>query len=313
MGADILEGLSRIKTIFFDKTGTITSNTLTLSEIRTVRSRSEDELLTIAASMEFHSTHPLALSFIKEAEKSGLALLEVGNVKTMPGLGVEGEINKKRYYLGSRTWLETIGVSAASSPFKDINERGSVVFLKEEKEVIGRFVFNQSMREGVTDAFDRIKSMGVRTVILTGDDERGVVEIKERLRPDDVKWRLLPEDKVREIGSGKRGQMVAMVGDGINDAPALEASHIGIAMGCGTELTRESAKINLLGDDLRLIPYLIQLSKNVRRKVYQNFFWAFSYNIIGIYLAITGTISPLFAVVAMILSSLIVIGNSARL
>jgi Cu2+-exporting ATPase/Cu+-exporting ATPase len=169
------------------------------------------------------------------------------------------------------------------------------------------------LREGVTDTFDRLKSMGVRTIILTGDDERGVVDIKERLRPGDVKWRLLPEDKLREIEMGKRGQIVAMVGDGINDAPALEASHIGIAMGCGTELTRESAKINLLGDDLRLRPYLIELSKRVRWKVHQNFFWAFAYNIIGIYLAVNGTINPLFAVVAMILSSLIVIGNSMRL
>lgn len=316
MGTDILEGLSKVKTVFFDKTGTITSNALSLSEVYTCQSRSRDELLTIAASMEFHSSHPLAVSFIKEAEKKGLPLLEVSDVKIRPGLGVESEINKKRYYLGSKTWLKALGVSVTSDFFRHngvIQEKGSVVFLMEEGEIIGFFAFEQSLREGTTETFDQLKRMGVKTVILTGDDESGVADIKDRLRPDGIKWRLLPEDKVREIESGKKGQIVAMVGDGINDAPALEASHIGIAMGCGTELTRESAKVNLLGDDLRLIPYLIQLSKKVRWKVYQNFFWAFSYNIIGIYLAFTGTITPLFAVVAMIVSSLIVIGNSMRL
>lgn len=316
MGADTLEGLSRVKTVFFDKTGTITLSMLSLSDICAVRSKSEDELLTIAASMELHSTHPLAVSFVKEAKKRGLSLFEVGDVKIRPGLGIEGQINNKRYYLGSRTWLKALGVSATADFFEhteDIHERGSVVFLQEDGEVIGLFVFEQSMRDGVIDTFEQLKRIGVKTVILTGDDERGVSDIKDRLRPDDVKWRLLPEDKVREIEMGKKGQIVAMVGDGTNDAPALEASHIGIAMGCGTELTRESAKVNLLGDDLRLIPYLIQLSKNVRRKVYQNFFWAFSYNIIGICLAVTGTITPLFAVVAMIVSSLIVIGNSMKL
>ncbi len=316
MGADILEGLSRVKTIFFDKTGTITSHTLSLSEIVTSRSRLKDELLTIAASMEFHSTHPLALSLVKESEKRGLTLLEVKNVQTRPGLGIEGEIKKKRYYLGSRTWLETMGTSippALLKHYEEVHEKGSVVFMREGEEVKGFFVFNQSLREGVPETFAQIKELGIKTSILTGDDKRGVLEIKDRINPDEVKWRLLPEDKVRVIEDGKRDQSVAMVGDGINDAPALEASHIGIAMGCGTELTRESAKINLLGDDLRLIPYLIQLSKRVRRKVYANFFWALSYNVIGIYLAVIGTITPLFAVVAMLLSSLIVIGNSMRL
>ncbi len=316
MGADILEGLSKIKTVFFDKTGTITSHTLSLSEIYTGQNRSKDEILMIAASMEFHSTHPLALSLVKEAEKRGLSLLKAEDVKTRPGLGIEGKIKKKRYYLGSRTWLETMRVPIASDLLKyyeEIHEKGSVVFLKEEDEVIGLFVFNQSLREGVPETFAQIKRMGIKTSILTGDDKRGAMEIKGWINPDEIKWRLLPNDKVQVIEDRKRRQPVAMVGDGINDAPALEASHIGIAMGCGTELTRESAKINLLGDDLRLIPYLINLSKKVRWKVYANFFWAFSYNIIGIYLAVIGTITPLFAVVAMLLSSLIVIGNSMRL
>jgi len=316
MGVDILEGLSRVKTVFFDKTGTITSHSLALSGICTNGSGSQDELLRVAASMEFHSVHPLAISLVKEAERKGLEMFPVAHVSTRPGLGIEGEIESRRYSLGSRTWFEKTGTPVPPGLLKagkGLNGRGSIVYLKEADTVKGFFVFRQALREGVSETLSRIKDMGIRTVILTGDDERGATEIQDRLEHAEIKWGLLPEDKVREIEKAKQDHVVAMVGDGINDAPALEAAHVGIAMGCGTELTRESAKINLLGDDLRLIPYLIQLSKKVRRKVYTNFFWAFAYNAAGIILAVNGTITPLFAVVAMLLSSLIVIGNSMRL
>ncbi|MBI4848536.1 MAG: heavy metal translocating P-type ATPase [Nitrospirae bacterium] len=315
MGADVLESLSRVKTIFFDKTGTITSHAPALSEIYMDGPGSKDDMLTIAASIEAHSTHPLAVSLLKEAEGRGLALLEAIGVKTMPGLGITAEIKQKKYFLGSRVWFEDLGVSIPRrllDYYEKVGESMTIIFLKEEERVIGFFVFSQSLREGVSDTIRKIKDMGIRTVILTGDDKQGAMYIKDQVDPDDIKWGLHPEDKVCELEAGKKGQMVAMTGDGINDAPALEAAHIGIAMGCGTELTRKSANINLLGDDLRLIPYLVQLSKRVRRKVYENFFWAFSYNVIGIYFAVDGTITPLFAVIAMILSSLFVIGNSMK-
>jgi Cu2+-exporting ATPase/Cu+-exporting ATPase len=187
-----------------------------------------------------------------------------------------------------------------------------MAFLLEEGKVAGAFIFSQALREGAAEALEAIKKMGIRTVILTGDDEKGALGIKDRLKPDVIKWRLFPADKAKEIRAEEKHKMTAMVGDGVNDAPALEAAHIGIAMGCGTELTRESAKVNLLGDDLRMIPFLINLSKKVRGKVMVNFIWAFSYNLIGTYLAIIGVVTPLFAVMAMILSSLMVIGNTLR-
>lgn len=316
MGADILEGFSKVKTVFFDKTGTVTSNTLSLSEIDTGSRMPEDELLSLAASLEYHSTHPMAVSLLKEAEERGIVLHDAENLKTRPGLGIEGDINGKRYYLGSRRWLEQMGSGSVSDTLHSEgkkHEGGSAVFLKENDELIGSFLFSQMLRDGAAEAFSSMKGMGIRTVLLTGDDSRGVMEIRDKLCPDEVKWGLLPDGKVREVELNKRGEIVAMVGDGINDAPALEAAHIGIAMGCGTELTRESANINLLGDDLRMIPYLINLSRRVRKKVFTNYFWAFSYNTVGIYLAVIGTITPLFAVAAMILSSLFVIGNSRRL
>jgi Cu2+-exporting ATPase/Cu+-exporting ATPase len=316
MGADILEGLAKVKTVFFDKTGTLTTDTPDITAIISEKGRSENELLAIAAALDSHSTHPLAKSLMEEADKRELKPLEASETKNHPGSGIEGIVNQKHYHLGSRRWITSIARDKEMELLKreapDGGESSGMAFLLEEGRAVGAFIFNQALREGAAEAMEAIKTLGVRTVILTGDDEKGALGVKNRLKPDAIKWRLFPADKAKEIRSEEKGQVTAMVGDGINDAPALEAAHIGIAMGCGTELTRESAKVNLLGDDLRMIPFLIHLSKKVRTKVMVNFIWAFSYNLIGTYLAVIGVITPLFAVMAMILSSLMVIGNTLR-
>jgi Cu2+-exporting ATPase/Cu+-exporting ATPase len=316
MGADILEGLAKVRTVFFDKTGTLTTDTPAITAIVPEKGRAENELLAVAAALDSHSTHPLAKSLVEAAEKRGLKPLEASQIKNHPGSGIEGVVNHKRYHLGSRRWITSIAQDKAVALLKreasEGGESSGMAFLLEEGRAVGAFIFRQALREGAAEAMEAIKTIGVRTVILTGDDEKGALGVKNRLKPDAIKWRLFPADKATVIRSEEKGAVTAMVGDGVNDAPALEAAHIGIAMGCGTELTRESAKVNLLGDDLRMIPFLIQLSKNVRKKVMVNFIWAFSYNLIGTYLAIIGVITPLFAVMAMILSSLMVIGNTMR-
>jgi Cu2+-exporting ATPase/Cu+-exporting ATPase len=316
LGADILEGLAKVKTVFLDKTGTLTTDTPAITAIITEEGRSEDELLAIAAALDSHSTHPLAKSLVEEADRRELKPLEASEIKNRPGSGIEGSINGKPYHLGSRRWIASLAqekdneLLAREAP--EGGESSGMVFLMEEGNVVGAFIFSQALREGAAEALDAIKKLGIRTVILTGDDEKGALGVKNRLKPDAIKWRLFPADKAKEIRAEEKHKITAMVGDGINDAPALEAAHIGIAMGCGTELTRESAKVNLLGDDLRMIPFLIHLSRKVRTKVAVNFIWAFSYNLVGTFLAVTGVITPLFAVMAMILSSLMVIGNTLR-
>ncbi len=316
MGADILEGLAKVKTIFFDKTGTLTTDTPAITAVIAGQGRGEDELLTIAASLDSHSTHPLAKSLVEEADRRGLKPLEALEIKNMPGSGIEGQIDGRYYHLGSRRWITSLASEKEHELLKrespEDGESSGMVFLLEEGNVAGAFIFSQALREGAAEALEAIKNLGIRTVILTGDDEKGALGVKNRLKPDAIKWRLLPADKAKEIHAEEKDNITAMVGDGVNDAPALEAAHIGIAMGCGTELTRESAKVNLLGDDLRMIPFLIDLSRKVRTKVMVNFIWAFSYNLVGTFLAITGFITPLFAVMAMILSSLMVIGNTLR-
>ncbi len=315
MGADILEGLAKLKTVFFDKTGTLTTDTPAVKAILTDDTRDENELLSIAAGLDIHSTHPLARSLVEESQKRDLTLLEAQEVNNRPGLGIEGKIGSNLYFLGSKSWIQTMAADKNHPLFQesfDEGESSGLIFLLENDSVIGGFVFSQALRVGAAEAIEQIKQLGIRTVVLTGDDEKGALGIKNRLNPDEIKWRLLPEDKAKEIKKTDPEIVTAMVGDGVNDAPALEASHIGIAMGCGTELTRESAKVNLLGDDLNMIPFLIGLSKKVRTKVMINFFWASFYNIIGVFLAVIGVITPLFAVMAMILSSLMVIGNTLR-
>jgi Cu2+-exporting ATPase/Cu+-exporting ATPase len=316
MGADILEGLAKVKTVFFDKTGTLTTDTPAISAICPAKGRLENELLAIAAALDSYSTHPLAKSLVQEADRRGLMPLEASEIKNVPGSGIAGIVNTKRYYLGSRRWITSLAQDKDADLLKkDAHQGGEIsgtAFLLEDGGVIGAFIFSQALRPGAAEALEAIKAMGIRTVILTGDDEKGALGVQRRLKPDAIKWRLFPGDKAKEIQSEEKKKITAMVGDGVNDAPALEAAHIGVAMGCGTELTRESAKVNLLGDDLRMIPFLIQLSKRVRAKVMVNFIWAFSYNMIGTYLAVIGVITPLFAVMAMILSSLMVIGNTLR-
>jgi len=315
MGADILEGLAKLKTVFFDKTGTLTTDTPAITSIIAAKGHKEDKLLRIAAALDSHSTHPLARSLVQEGDRRGIKQVETLNIINRPGLGIEGEVNDKKYYLGSKNWIQSLGGKISFELLKGepvVAESSSLVYLMEAGEVIGTFIFSQALREGAAETLETIKKLGIRTVILTGDDKKSALGIRDRLKPDDIKWRLLPTDKAVEIKDEEKTRITAMVGDGINDAPALEAAHIGIAMGCGTELTRESAKVNLLGDDLRMIPYLINLSRKVRRKVMINFIWAFSYNLIGTYLAVIGVITPLFAVMAMILSSLMVIGNTLR-
>ena len=304
-GGHILEGLSEARTVFFDKTGTLTSGEFLLKDIRPERGVDREEALRIAASLESYSPHPLGKAILKEAQVRGLALHKARDVVYHTGLGIEGEVNGRRYCIGGGRWLAERGIRV-----EDGDERPSI-YLWEDRGLLAAFTFEQGIRESAPWTIRTLKAMGVKTVVITGDGKGGVREIATSLGADELFWGLLPQEKV-EVIRRERGVTV-MVGDGINDAPSLEAASIGIAMGCGVDLARETADITFSRDNLALVPYLIGLSRRVRRKIYTNFLWAFFYNGIGIYLALKGMITPLFAVVAMLLSSLTVIANSSRI
>ncbi|MGC9081542.1 heavy metal translocating P-type ATPase, partial [Sulfurihydrogenibium sp.] len=297
--------------VFFDKTGTITDKFMKVSTTWF----KDENAKNVFFSLEKNSEHPLAKSFVKSCQDC--KELKVENFKVHFGFGISGNVEGKDYILGSEEFLKQYNVNL-DEHLKNLGdkaiENGEIVtFLSDKKQVLGFVSFSQSIRPEAKLAVDALKSLNIEVGVLTGDTQHFANVLKKELGIEDVRANLLPEDKLKAIEEEKaKGKVVAMVGDGINDAPALTAADIGIAMGCGTDLTRESASISLISDDLRKIPLVIILSRKVKRVIYTNIFWAFIYNIIGMGLAVSGHLNPVFAALAMVLSSVFVIGNSLR-
>ena len=313
-GADVLEKLSTVKTVFFDKTGTITERKMVVSYIKFLF----QEDLELACCLEKYSEHPLAKSFVSYCVKNNInPKCQVDSFKVHFGYGVEGLVNGKKVFIGSRKYMERLKLKIPDN-FLDIEDKaekkGEVsVFVAVDNNVSGIILFSQSIRKEAQKVVNVLKKLNIKVGILTGDTPFFAKILKDNLGIKDVKAGLLPQDKLKVIKDEKiKGKTVVMVGDGINDAPALAEADIGIAMGCGTDLTRESANISLLSDDLRKIPLSILLAKKVKKVIYTNMFWAFFYNIIGVGFAVMGKLSPIFAAMAMVLSSAFVIANSVR-
>ncbi|WP_457622829.1 heavy metal translocating P-type ATPase [Persephonella sp.] len=313
-GADVLEKLSSVKYIFFDKTGTITDRNMTVSYLKL----EDREILKKVCCLEKNSEHPLGKSFVTYCEKQGINCdCKVEDFKVHFGFGVEGIVDGEKIYVGSKKFMEKLGYTIPEE-LREIEikgeEEGNIpVFISTDREVKGIVLFSQKIKDEAPIVFNVLKKLKIKFEVLTGDTPYFAKIIKNKLGIENVRAGLLPEDKLKIISEKKReGKTVAMVGDGINDAPALAEADIGIAMGCGTDLTRESANISLLGDDLRKVPLVILLSKKVKKVIYTNMFWAFIYNIIGIGIALMGMLNPIIAAIAMVLSSAFVIANSVR-
>jgi Cu2+-exporting ATPase/Cu+-exporting ATPase len=312
-GADVLEKLASIKTIFFDKTGTITKKFMVVSKAKFL----DEESLCLACSLEKHSEHPIAKSFVFFCQSDCYEEKEVSGFKIHFGLGIEGIVEGKKVYVGSKEFMNKLGFGIPDELINEETEaekNGEIpVFVAKENKVVGIVRFSQEIKEEAPLVMRALKKLKVKVGVLTGDTPYFAKLIKEKLGIENVKAGLLPQDKLKIIEEEKKkGKTVGMVGDGINDAPALLKADIGIAMGCGTDLTRESANISLLSDDLRKIPLTILLAKKVRKVIYGNIFWAFIYNVIGIFIAVTGHLNPIIAALAMVLSSAFVIANSVR-
>ncbi|RUM58170.1 MAG: copper-translocating P-type ATPase [Persephonella sp.] len=313
-GADILEKLSSVKKIFFDKTGTITERNLTITDIYL-----NDKDLKLVCCLESNSEHPIGKSIVSYCKVKGLECdLEVKDIKVHFGYGIEGLVDGKKVYIGSKKFMEKLEFNLSKEQEKILEyaemEGKIPVFIAIDGDIKGLILFGQKIKKEASKAIDALRKLGINVAVLTGDTKYFADVIRKKLNINEVYAELLPEDKVRIIEEVKnKGLTVGMVGDGINDAPALAKADIGIAMGCGTDLTRESANISLLSDDLRKVPLSIILAKKVKKVIYTNIFWAFIYNVIGIGLAVMGKLSPIFSALAMILSSAFVIANSLRI
>jgi Cu+-exporting ATPase len=307
--ATALERAHAVRVVVFDKTGT-----LTLGKPALVRIVPTD-CLADAASLQAGSEHPLAEA-LRIAAK-GLPLQPVEAFRTLPGLGVTGVVGGRTLFLGNATLMAEQGVTLERqhADAAAMAAAGHTLsYLAEPGRLLAVLGFADTAKPGARAAIARLHGMGLRTVMLTGDGEDAARSVAQRVGIEAVRARVLPADKAKAVvGLRADGSVVAMVGDGINDAPALAAADIGIAMGGGTDVAMQTAGITLMRGDLSLVADAIEVSRRTTRKIWQGLFWAFAYNLLGIPLAAFGYLSPLLAGGAMALSSVSVVGNTLLL
>jgi Cu+-exporting ATPase len=321
---EALELAHRLTAIILDKTGTLTRGKPEVTDIRTLNGGPENGLLRYAASAERGSEHPLGEAIVTAAKARQLELSEPQAFEAIPGKGIRAQIDGQIILLGHSGFLEESGVSTGS--LSSIAERfaddgKTPMFVAIDQKPAGIIAVADTLKEHSQEAVAMLHRLGLKVIMLTGDNSRTALAIGKRLGIDEVRAQVLPEDKAKAVQDlQQQGHVVAMVGDGINDAPALAQADIGIAIGTGTDVAMESSDITLIRGDLRGVVTAISLSRATLRNIRQNLFWAFIYNIVLIPLA-AGVFYPLFrillnpiwAAAAMGLSSVSVVGNALRL
>ena len=320
--ATTLEKLHKVNIIVVDKTGTITKGKPELVSIKNYSQKSEEDLISIIATLENKSEHPIAHAIINYAKERNIKINNVENFEIIKGKGLKGKIDGIEYFAGNIKLIIDLNLSFDKKVLeKETLEGKTPVILATKSEVIGIIMIADAIKPEAIEAVKNLHKIGVKVVMLTGDDKNTAEHIANLVGIDEVVAEVMPEDKLNKIKElQKNGYIVAMAGDGVNDAPALAQADVGIAMGTGTDVAIESAGITLLHGDISKIAQSIRLSKMTMRGIKQNLFFAFIYNIVGIPLAgglfypIFGwTLSPVFAGLAMALSSVSVVSNSLRI
>jgi P-type Cu+ transporter len=319
-----LETAHKIKTIVFDKTGTITEGKPKVTDVVVTSEITEEYLLQLAASAEKGSEHPLGEAIVKDAEERGIEFKNLDFFKAIPGHGIEVKMDGKNILLGNRKLMVEREIS-----LKDLEvtsdrlagEGKTPMYVAIDGRMAGIIAVADTVKENSKKAIEQLHKMGIEVAMITGDNRRTAEAIAKQVGIDRVLAEVLPEDKANEVKKIQaEGSKVAMVGDGINDAPALAQADIGIAIGSGTDIAMESADIVLMRSDLMDVPTAIQLSKKTISNIKQNLFWAFGYNTLGIpiamgvlYLFGGPLLNPIIAAAAMSLSSVSVLLNALRL
>lgn len=322
--AEALETAHSIQTVVLDKTGTITEGKPKVTDVIPLASITEEQFLQIAAMMEAPSEHPLSNAVVEYAKEKQIVFEQVESFETVPGKGIKASYQGNTYIAGNAGFLEEEGISVKDYTEKanELAEQGKTpLFFATKQSILGMIAVADIVKSTSANAISTLKDMGIEVVMLTGDNERTARAVQKVLHLDRVVAEVLPQDKEQEVrliqDSGKK---VAMVGDGINDAPALARADVGIAIGAGTDVAMESADIVLMKNDLQDVATAIQLSKAVMKNIKENLFWAFFYNSIGIplaagvfYMSLHWKLNPMFGSVAMSLSSFCVVTNALRL
>jgi Cu+-exporting ATPase len=322
--AEALERFERVDTLLVDKTGTLTLGRPVLEKVVALEPGREDEVLGLAASLERGSEHPLASAVVSVARSRGLPLSEAQGFRSIPGKGVLGTVNGRAVALGNAALLAELGVEAEGLRAQAETlraEGGTVVLVAVDGRPAGVLEAVDPVKPGAAEAIGALHAEGVAIVMVTGDGWTTARAVARKLGIDEVEAEVLPDEKAEAVGKYRHlGRVVAFAGDGINDAPALAAADVGIAMGTGTDVAIESAGLTLVKGDLAGIVRARRLSRATLRNIRQNLFWAFAYNALGVPLAggalfpLTGLVlSPMVASAAMSLSSVTVIANALRL
>ena len=311
-------------TIVFDKTGTITEGKPVVTDLLPTGNHTPTELLQLAASVEKGSEHPLGEAIVIEARTQALALQEVDGFEAIPGHGIQGMIAGSPVLLGNQKWLEkqNVAIDGLIEQAQQLAQEGKTpMYVAKDGEAIGIIAVADTIKESSRKAIDRLHQMGLYVAMITGDNARTAQAIAKQVGIDEVISDVLPEDKAAKVaGLQAKGQKVAMVGDGINDAPALAQADVGIAIGSGTDVAIESADIVLMRSDLMDVPSAIELSRATIKNIKENLFWAFAYNVLGIPVAMGvlhlfggPLLNPMIAGAAMSFSSVSVLLNALRL
>ncbi len=316
--AEALEVAHSVSMIAFDKTGTLTEGRPSLSKLIAFE-KTEEELLGLLATIQNGSEHPLAKAVIEEATKKNILFSTATSSKALPGRGLQAEIKGVSYILGSKRLITELNLDAhnvqvVAQEREASGETVSFLIDIDRNQIMCLVSFKDTIKESAKKTIDALKSLGIKTIMITGDNQGSADSVAKVLGIDLVKAEVLPQQKSEIIQEFKqRGEIIAMVGDGINDAPALAAAHVGIAMSTGTDVAMHSSGITLMRGNPLLIPDAISVSRRTYSKIKQNLFWAFIYNVIGIPLAALGYLSPVVAGAAMALSSVSVVTNSLLL
>lgn len=320
---EALETACRIQTILLDKTGTVTTGEPSVTDCLAINT-SNEELLYLAAGLEKNSEHPLARAIMAKAEKLHVKIPEAEMFRVHSGLGITAKIDGQHCFAGNERFMAENGVDIAvhADTITAFSAQGKTPLLfAKEKQLVGIIAVADTVKPTSADAVQQLQRMGIETILLTGDNRRTAEAVAKQVFIETVISDVLPQEKEKAVSSlQKQGKMVAMVGDGINDAPALVSADLGIAIGAGTDVAIDSADIVLMKNDLRDVVTAIRLSRLVIRNIRQNLFWAFFYNCLGIPLAagvfyplLQWDLSPMFAAAAMSMSSVFVVTNALRL
>lgn len=316
-GGEPLERAYRLTTVVFDKTGTLTRGRPQVTDILALQDGGSKEVLALAAALEEKSEHPLAEAVLRAARDRELALPALEDFQAVPGMGVKARVNGQAILLGNLAFCRREGILSeqlAEHQDRLAQEGKTTIFLAVDGQPRGLLAAADTLKPGAAEAVGELKGMGLKMALISGDNRQTVAAVAAQVGIEQTLAEVLPGDKAQKIADLQAaGEVVAMAGDGVNDAPALAQADVGIALGTGADVALEAADLTLIRDDLALIPKAIQLSRRMMRIILQNLFWAFCYNVVAIPLAAVGFLSPAIAALAMAMSSVSVVTNSLRL